>query len=156
MLGIFVMPNYVLSVLMPVIFLPFLATMGWLTLQEQGVGVLVEYFILFVITHMVIAAVAVRLMGEKYHHVLMVPVYRVVFEPLRAYLLYTSVFFAIKGGRMGWKKLVRTGSLDTATETPALSGRLPVASERTSLDGSIAEVLVSKEDSTLVTSGTDT
>jgi cellulose synthase/poly-beta-1,6-N-acetylglucosamine synthase-like glycosyltransferase/peptidoglycan/xylan/chitin deacetylase (PgdA/CDA1 family) len=155
MLGIFVMPNYVLSVVMPLFFLPFLATMGWLAIQEQGAGVLVEYFTLFVIAHMVIAAVAVRLMGEKYHHVLMVPVYRVVFEPLRAYLLYTSVFFAIKGGRMGWKKLVRTGSLDTATETPAQTSRLSAFHERTSPDGSTVEVLVSKEDSTLVTSGTN-
>jgi cellulose synthase/poly-beta-1,6-N-acetylglucosamine synthase-like glycosyltransferase len=113
-LGWFVMPNYVLSVAMPVVFLPFIVVMGWLAAQQQGPGVLVEYFILFVIAHVIIAAVAVRLMGESYKHLLMVPIYRLVYEPLRAYLLYTSVFLAIKGGRMGWNKLVRTGSMDTA------------------------------------------
>ena len=123
-LGWFVMPNYVLSVAMPVIFLPFIACMGWLALQEQGPGVLVEYFVLFVIAHIIIAAVAVRLMGESYHHLLMVPIYRVVYEPLRAYLLYTSVFLAIKGGAMGWKKLVRTGSMDTSNITAGLQDRL--------------------------------
>jgi cellulose synthase/poly-beta-1,6-N-acetylglucosamine synthase-like glycosyltransferase/peptidoglycan/xylan/chitin deacetylase (PgdA/CDA1 family) len=116
-LGCFVMPNYVLSVVTPVIFLPFIATMGYLALEQQGAGVLIEYFLLFLLAHLIIAAVAVRLMGEKYHHLLMVPVYRLVYEPLRAYLLYTSVFLAIKGGRMGWNKLVRTGSMDTSTIT---------------------------------------
>jgi biofilm PGA synthesis N-glycosyltransferase PgaC len=111
-LGCLVMPNFVLSVMMPVIFLPFVMIMGWLTVQQQGWGVLVEYFILFLLAHLVIAAIAVKLMNERYHHLLMVPVYRLVYEPLRAYLLYTSVFLAIKGGRMGWTKLVRTGSMD--------------------------------------------
>jgi len=107
--------------------------MGWLAFQDQGPGVLVEYFVLFVIAHVILAAVAVKLMGESYHHLLMVPVYRLVYEPLRAYLLYTSVFLAIKGGRMGWNKLVRTGSMDATQftghhqgeqlpgETPALT-----------------------------------
>jgi len=123
-LGWFVMPNYVLSVAMPVIFLPFIAVMGWLALQEQGPGVLVEYFVLFVIAYIIIAAVAVRLMGESYHHLLMVPIYRLVYEPLRAYLLYTSVFLAIKGGAMGWKKLLRTGSMDTSNITAGLQDSL--------------------------------
>jgi peptidoglycan-N-acetylglucosamine deacetylase len=122
-LGYFVMPNYVLSVAIPVIFMPFIVIMGWLALQEQGWGVLIEYFVLFLLAHLVITTVAVRLMGEKYHHLLMVPVYRLVYEPLRAYLLYTSVFLAIKGGRMGWNKLVRTGSMDAGRVTANLEDR---------------------------------
>ena len=61
------------------------------------------------------AAVAVRLMHEPFTHLLMVPIYRLVYEPLRAYLLYSSTAVAIKGVRMGWRKLQRTGSLDEAT-----------------------------------------
>ena len=119
------MPNYVLSVLMPVIFLPFVVAMCWLAVTQQGWGVLLVYFLLFLVAHLVIAAAAVRLMREKFHHLLMVPVYRVVFEPLRAYLLYTSVFLAIKGGSMGWKKLVRTGAMDTsAMDTSAMDTNL--------------------------------
>jgi biofilm PGA synthesis N-glycosyltransferase PgaC len=127
-LGWFVMPNYVLSVAMPVIFLPFVVTMGWLTVQQQGWDVLFRYFLLFLLAHLVIAAVAVRLMDEKYHHLLMVPIYRVVHEPLRAYLLYTSVFLAIKGKRMGWNKLVRTGSMDTSKITTGLDDVMDFAS----------------------------
>jgi peptidoglycan-N-acetylglucosamine deacetylase len=132
-LGCFVMPNYVLTVAMPVIFLPFVIIMGWLALQEQGPGVLVKYFILFILTHLIVAAVAVRLMGEKYHHLLMVPVYRIVFEPLRAYLLYTSVFLAIKGSRMQWKKLVRTGSMDTVLSISETHTTQPTSESSTAL-----------------------
>jgi len=149
-LGWFVMPNYVLSVLMPVIFLPFVVGMGWLALQEQGPGVLIEYFALFVLTQMVVAAIAVRLMRENYHHVLMVPLYRLVFEPLRAYLLYTSVFLAIKGGRMGWNKLVRTGSMDSLMDTGKITATIK---ERLALAGP-AEALLSADGPTAATSGT--
>jgi peptidoglycan-N-acetylglucosamine deacetylase len=124
-LGCFVLPNYVLSVAMPVVFMPFVVVMGFLALQQQGWGILIKYFVLFMLAHMAVAAVGVRLMREKYHHLVMVPVYRVVYEPLRAYLLYTSVFLAIKGVRMGWKKLVRTGSMDSANLSPGLDDRIP-------------------------------
>jgi cellulose synthase/poly-beta-1,6-N-acetylglucosamine synthase-like glycosyltransferase/peptidoglycan/xylan/chitin deacetylase (PgdA/CDA1 family) len=147
-LGCFVMPNYVLSVAMPVIFLPFITTMGWLALKQQGSGVLIEYFILFLLAHLIIAAVAVRLMGEKYHHLLMVPVYRLVYEPLRAYLLYTSVFLAIKGGRMEWKKLVRTGSMDTSNITTCLQDRR--------FPDEAVHVVVPDDASALATQGTST
>ena len=130
-LGCFVMPTYVLSVIMPVIFLPFVVTMGWLAVQQQGWGVLIKYFILFLLAHLVIAAIAVRLMGERYRHLLMVPVYRLVYEPLRAYLLYTSVFLAIKGGRMRWKGLERTGSMDTGKITAGLDGKITTGPDET-------------------------
>ena len=52
------------------------------------------------------------LMREDWRHLLMVPLYRLINDPLRAYLLYTSVTLAIKGGTMGWNKLDRTGSMD--------------------------------------------
>lgn len=149
-LGCFVLPNYVLSVLMPVIFLPFVVGMGWLALQEQGPGVLFEYFLLFVLSHMVVAAIAVRLMHEKYHHVLMVPLYRLVFEPLRAYLLYTSVFLAIKGGRMGWNKLVRTGSLDSLMN----AGKITVTTKERLAVAGLADALLSTDAPAATTSGT--
>jgi biofilm PGA synthesis N-glycosyltransferase PgaC len=69
---------------------------------------------MFMLAHLALATVAVVLMHERPHHLLYVPVYRVVFEPLRAYLLYTSVLMAIRGVRAGWHKLARTGAVDTS------------------------------------------
>lgn len=124
-LGWYVLPSYVFSVLFPIVFLPFTFVMACLAYQQQGPGVLVTFFLLFVALHVLIAAVGVKLMGEGFHHLLMVPIYRLVFEPLRAYLLYTSVWLAFKGVRMGWNKFARTGSLDTSaasTLEPTLAG----------------------------------
>jgi peptidoglycan-N-acetylglucosamine deacetylase len=45
------------------------------------------------------------------------PVYRIVFEPLRAYLLYTAIYMAVRGVRAGWNKAARTGRLDTGLVT---------------------------------------
>jgi len=69
-------------------------------------------FSLFAIVQTALAWVAVRLSGEPLDHLLMVPAYRLVSEPLRTYLLYTSAHKAIRGGRQGWNKLTRTGTVD--------------------------------------------
>lgn len=122
MLGLYVLPSYVLSILVPLVFLPFLVVMTVHTLQSDGPGVLAAYTLLFLAVHVVLAAVATRLMDESWAHVAMVPIYRIVYEPLRAYLLYTSVTLAWKGRTMGWNKLVRTGSMDVGTVVDAGGG----------------------------------
>jgi len=33
-----------------------------------------------------------------------------VYEPLRVYLLYTSSYLAVRGVKLGWNKLQRTGA----------------------------------------------
>jgi peptidoglycan-N-acetylglucosamine deacetylase len=55
-------------------------------------------------------------MRERWANLLMVPIYRVVHEPLRAYLLYTSAYLAIRGVKLGWNKLQRTGAMDTVLD----------------------------------------
>ncbi|WP_226346980.1 polysaccharide deacetylase family protein [Agilicoccus flavus] len=110
-LGWYVLPNYVLSLVLPLFFLPFVAVMAYVSVRQEGPGLLLGYFALFLALHVALAALTVRLMGERWSHLLSVPLYRIVHEPLRAYLLYTSVHLAIIGGRMGWQKLDRTGTV---------------------------------------------
>ena len=50
----------------------------------------------------------------------MVPVFRIISEPLRIYLLYKTLFAALKGQQHGWNKLPRTG---TVTVDAALTDR---------------------------------
>jgi peptidoglycan-N-acetylglucosamine deacetylase len=90
--------------------------MGVLAVQNSGWAIVGLYFLLFLALHLLIAAVAVILMRERWANLLMVPVYRVVHEPLRAYLLYTSVYLAIRGVKLGWNKLQRTGVMDTVLD----------------------------------------
>jgi len=127
-LGWFVLPTYVLSIVVPLVFLPFATVMAVYTVQQQGVGVLVVYFLVFVFAHLVIAAIATVLMRESVHHLPLVPVYRLVFEPLRAYLLYTSVLMALRGVRASWQKLARTGAIDTGVITAITAPQRELAS----------------------------
>jgi cellulose synthase/poly-beta-1,6-N-acetylglucosamine synthase-like glycosyltransferase/peptidoglycan/xylan/chitin deacetylase (PgdA/CDA1 family) len=116
-LGFLVLPNYVLSILMPIIFLPLTTIMAVMMVQQQGWWALGLYALVFTAAHVLVAAVAVAVMKESPRHLLMVPVYRLVFEPLRAYLLYTSAYMAIRGVHAGWNKLARTGVMDTGAIT---------------------------------------
>ena len=113
LLGWYVLPQHALAIIVPLVFLPFIVFMGIRTAHEQGIQVVLFYFLLFLAAHLIIAAVGIVLMREKWRNLWMVPVYRIVYEPLRAYLLYTAVYMAVRGVRAGWKKLARTGTLDT-------------------------------------------
>jgi biofilm PGA synthesis N-glycosyltransferase PgaC len=115
-LGMAVLPYMVISVLVPIVFLPFIAVMGVLTVQNSGWGTVGLYFLLFLALHLLIATAAVILMRERWTNLLMVPIYRVVHEPLRAYLLYTSAYLAIRGVKLGWNKLQRTGAMDAVLD----------------------------------------
>jgi cellulose synthase/poly-beta-1,6-N-acetylglucosamine synthase-like glycosyltransferase/peptidoglycan/xylan/chitin deacetylase (PgdA/CDA1 family) len=115
-LGMAVLPYMVVSVLVPIVFLPFIAVMGVLAVQNSGWAIVGVYFLLFLALHLLIAAVAVVLMRERWANLLMVPIYRLVHEPLRAYLLYTSAYLALRGVKLGWNKLQRTGHMDTVLD----------------------------------------
>lgn len=165
-LGCFVLPNYLISLAIPLLFLPFVLTMALFTLQNDGPLMLVGYFAVFLLVQMAFAAIAVFVMGERQReHLLMVPIYRVVYEPLRAYLLYTSVALVLTGVRLGWNKLDRTGSMDhvdhadhadtaAATsgdgaasvllDTPSGSTRIPVGAAATSTTSTTSSMEVTR------------
>ncbi|WP_432535783.1 glycosyltransferase [Kineococcus arenarius] len=124
-LGWFVLPWYAASVLLPLLFLPLLTVMLVCALQIGGAPMILEYFAAFTAVNLVVVGVGVRLMGEPLRILLFVPVYRLIYEPLRAYLLYTCALTALRGARLGWNKLARTGVLDLR-HTAALA---PVAAQ---------------------------
>jgi len=79
------------------------------------------FYLVFTAAQAVTAAVGVLLMRERLSHLLMVPAYRLIFEPLRAYLLYKAGYLAVRGVPVGWNKLTRTGALNrpAGPENPA-------------------------------------
>ena len=127
LLGWYVLPQYALAIIIPLVFLPFIVFMAIRTVQEQGIHVVLFYFLLFLAAHLIIAVVGIVLMREKWRHLWMVPVYRIIYEPLRAYLIYTAAYMAVRGVRAGWNKLARTGTLDTGLVTVNQPGQHAVA-----------------------------
>jgi biofilm PGA synthesis N-glycosyltransferase PgaC len=123
-LGMGILPYAVASIVLPLVFLPFLYVMAVVTVLGNGAGAVLGYLAFFAAIHLVVAAVAVVLLRERPTHLLMVPLHRLVYEPLRTYLLYKSVFTAVRGTKLGWNKLQRTG---TATTGSAASSPEPSA-----------------------------
>jgi cellulose synthase/poly-beta-1,6-N-acetylglucosamine synthase-like glycosyltransferase len=123
-LGMLVLPWHLLSLLVPLLTIPFVFLMALVCLRTQGWGVIVLYFAAFSLAHLVSAGVGLRLAGEPLQQLLVVPVYRLVYEPLRTYLLYACALNALQGRRVGWDKLVRSGQMDaTATKDQVIDLR---------------------------------
>jgi cellulose synthase/poly-beta-1,6-N-acetylglucosamine synthase-like glycosyltransferase/peptidoglycan/xylan/chitin deacetylase (PgdA/CDA1 family) len=118
-LGMLILPSGTVSMLVPLVALPFVAVMSALVVAQQGPLALALYYLLFTAVQGVCAAVAVRLLREHRDQLVMVPLYRVIYEPLRAYLLYRTAYLALRGLPMGWNKLRRTGALNTGVPAPA-------------------------------------
>jgi peptidoglycan-N-acetylglucosamine deacetylase len=139
LLGMAVLPYMVLSILVPILFLPFIAVMAFVAVREQGWWVVGLYFGVFTTVHALVAAAACRLMRESWRVLAVVPIYRVVYEPLRAYLLYTSVYLAVRGVRLGWNKLQRTGAMDAAVTAGGTAA--PAGSERAAAQAEAIETI---------------
>lgn len=121
-LGWYVLPNYLLSLLIPLVFIPFTTLMAVLSLDREGPRIALTFFAIFVGVQLLFVVLSIRMMHEDWAHLWMVPIYRLMYEPLRAYLLYASVFAAWKGTKVRWNKLERTGSMD-ADRGSAPAGR---------------------------------
>ena len=110
-LGMLTLPAAVMSVVVPVVFLPLVYVMAVMTIRGQGLPLILMYAGLFLGVQFVTAVVGVKLMRERPVHLLVVPLYRVIYEPLRAYLLYKAAYAVLQGRRHGWNKLERTGTV---------------------------------------------
>lgn len=110
-LGMVALPYTLLATVVPLIFLPLTVLMAGINIAA-GNWQPIAAFAAFVLTiHAVICIIAIRMVGESWTHLLIVPVYRLIYEPLRAWLLYASVLQALKGRMIGWYKPERTNSV---------------------------------------------
>jgi poly-beta-1,6 N-acetyl-D-glucosamine synthase len=135
-LGILTMPYALISVLVPLIFMP-LTVIVAITSLARGEWQAVAMFSAFVAaTHMLISIVAVLMVRESLFHLLMVPIYRLIYEPLRAYVVFGSALRALRGSAVGWYRPERTNSalLPAAPGKtgPLTSGRISPSSRRLS------------------------
>jgi cellulose synthase/poly-beta-1,6-N-acetylglucosamine synthase-like glycosyltransferase/peptidoglycan/xylan/chitin deacetylase (PgdA/CDA1 family) len=110
-LGVFTLPTAAISTLLPVIFLPFVYAMAVLTIQRQDASLLLTYAAIIMAIQFVQAGAGVLLSRENPRHLLIVPLYRLIGEPLRAYLLYKTALTALRGTRSSWHKVARTGTV---------------------------------------------
>jgi biofilm PGA synthesis N-glycosyltransferase PgaC len=116
-LGMFSLPSSVLSIVMPLVFLPFVYAMAAVTIIQRDASLLLTYAIVFLSVQLMQAVAGVALTRERPVHLLIVPIYRLIAEPLRAYLLYKSALTVLRGTRSRWHKVTRSGTV--AAREPA-------------------------------------
>ena len=124
-LGLFVMPYTATSILIPLIFMP----VTYFILGETVLGghyrLVLGYAALFLGVHFITTTAAVLMLRERWWHLLVVPFYRLINEPLRAYLLYATVLTAMRGRAVGWNKIRRSGDV-TANHLSLLGPPCPL------------------------------
>jgi len=112
------LPVAVISVLTPLVFLPFVYAMAVVTFEGQGMSPLLLYAAIFLAMQLLTSGIGVWLAREHPSHLLMAPVYRAIYEPLRAYILYKSTLTILRGAQSRWNKLQRRGTVTVASSEP--------------------------------------
>jgi biofilm PGA synthesis N-glycosyltransferase PgaC len=110
-LGMLTLPYAALSVLLPAVFLPFVYVMLTYTALTQGPSAILIYVVFFALSQIVSALAGVWLAREHPAHLLIAPLYRFIFEPLRVYVVYRSVLTMLRGAKSGWNKVERLGTV---------------------------------------------
>jgi len=113
-LGMVVLPYALLSIIVPLVFMP-LTYLAAALMLASGRWQPVALFAAFIFgTQLVTSIVAVRMVRERLWHLLLVPVYRLIYEPLRVYVLYRALLMVAKGRAVGWFRVPRTNTVKGA------------------------------------------
>jgi cellulose synthase/poly-beta-1,6-N-acetylglucosamine synthase-like glycosyltransferase/peptidoglycan/xylan/chitin deacetylase (PgdA/CDA1 family) len=110
-LGMATLPYNLISFVIHLVFLPLVMMLIVLSLLSGEW----EHFALIVLVGAAVQAIfcliALYMVKESPLHLLVVPIYRFIFEPLRAYVIYASLIQVLKGRVVGWYKPERTNSV---------------------------------------------
>lgn len=110
-LGMLALPYALLSVVVPLAFMPLTYIAAGLSIASGRWQNMALFAIFVAGVHLVTSIVAVAMVRERPWHLLVVPLCRLIYEPLRAYVLYRSLLMAAKGKAMGWYRPARTGTV---------------------------------------------
>ena len=115
-LGMVSLPYAALSLLVPLLFMPLTLVAAGASLAAGNWHSIAWYAGFVALLHMIISIAAIAMARERASHLLVVPIYRLIYEPLRAYLLYASSYRALKGTLVQWDKLERKNSVTVFAE----------------------------------------
>jgi len=110
-LGLVTLPYALISVLVPLVFMPFVVLVAVTSIVGGNWESVAAFAAAVALIHLIISIVAIRLVHERPWHLLVVPIYRLVYEPLRAYVLYGSLVRIVRGRIVGWYRPERTGTV---------------------------------------------
>jgi cellulose synthase/poly-beta-1,6-N-acetylglucosamine synthase-like glycosyltransferase/peptidoglycan/xylan/chitin deacetylase (PgdA/CDA1 family) len=116
-LGLILMPYATLSLLLSVVLVPIrLGSALAILLGFQHVHLVLAVNAAFVGAQIIQAMIGVRMARASLWHLLIVPFYWIIDEPLRAGVAAMALYAAVRGRIHGWNKLQRLGSATAGTD----------------------------------------
>jgi cellulose synthase/poly-beta-1,6-N-acetylglucosamine synthase-like glycosyltransferase/peptidoglycan/xylan/chitin deacetylase (PgdA/CDA1 family) len=110
-LGMYFMPLSAVNIILPVLFMPILFMLAVINLLGGNYAVMLVFFGLTLLNQFLAALAAVVLARERFSLLWFSPVTRLIYGPLKSYLVYRSVLTIAKGASVFWNKLQRTGTV---------------------------------------------
>ncbi|HVS58597.1 MAG TPA: glycosyltransferase, partial [Candidatus Saccharimonadales bacterium] len=110
-LGWYALPLAIFSIIMPLVFGPLLLAVELENLLAGNYEVLLVFLAATMGLQFLFAFIGLLIARERLRHLLVVPLTRVLYGPIRSFILYRSVLRALKGAQVGWSKLQRTNTV---------------------------------------------
>jgi cellulose synthase/poly-beta-1,6-N-acetylglucosamine synthase-like glycosyltransferase/peptidoglycan/xylan/chitin deacetylase (PgdA/CDA1 family) len=110
-LGMFVIPYAAFNILLPFIFIPVLLSLMIENIMSGQYLTILLFAGLTLMIQFVVAFAGVALARERYRLLLAFPMTRLMYSPLKTYILFRTALTALKGAQVGWNKLQRTGNV---------------------------------------------
>jgi biofilm PGA synthesis N-glycosyltransferase PgaC len=130
--GMYVLPSAIFNFLLPVVFVPILLIVALENILSGNILSLVVFFFATIAIQTATATVGIILAGERFSLLWAVPMTRLMYSPMKTWLMYRTVINGLRGVAVGWNKLQRTGTVQyrqTAKRTARLPQAKPIEQE---------------------------
>jgi biofilm PGA synthesis N-glycosyltransferase PgaC len=109
--GLFVLPWAIFSFVLPLVFVPMLMFIAIENIVAGNAKSMLVFLAATIAIQAVMAVIGVAMARERWSLLLAVPMTRLMYSPMRTYLMYRTLFNVMRGVSVGWNKLQRTGSV---------------------------------------------
>jgi len=111
-LGLFVMPYTLLTIVLSIIFIPFLLILAAHNIASGNYHILVMFVCITLSIQFIVACIAVALAKERKALLYAFPLTRFVYGPIKTFLLFRSFVVILRGATIAWNKLQRTNTVE--------------------------------------------
>lgn len=110
-LGIYVIPKAIFGIILQLVFTPLLIMVTLGNVMSGNTKTILIYTIVTFIALILTAGAGLILGRERWRYITSTPAFRIVYSPLRSFLLYAMLVAAVGGLDVGWNKVARHGTV---------------------------------------------
>ena len=116
-LGLYALPLSLYSIIAPLLFGPLLLILEMENIIAGNYEVVLLFLGVTILLQFVVATIALLFAREKLRYLVAVPLTRILYGPIRSFILYRSLLRALRGASGDWGKLQRTGTVRYAYQS---------------------------------------